>query len=29
MQTLRIVYKHEDLKAREDAAFEELEKISK
>lgn len=29
LQTLRIMYKHEGLKARENGAFEELEKISK
>ena len=29
LQTLRIMYRHEGLKAREDGAFEELEKISK
>lgn len=29
LQTLRVMYKHENLKAREDGAFKELEKISK
>ena len=29
LQTLRIMYKHEGLKARVDGALEELEKISK